>query len=70
VTQIRHVTRTKSTLLSREFQSWLEERDGVLKLVQSTEVHNMSDEQAKEDHLGSEDDNEEDLANRMDECEV
>jgi hypothetical protein len=70
VTQIRHVTRTKSTLLSREFQSWLEERDGALRLVQPTELHDTSDEEAKEDHLGCEDDIEDDLANRMDECEV
>jgi hypothetical protein len=42
----------------------------VLRLVQSTELHDMSDEEAKEDHLGSEDDIDDDLANRMDECEV
>lgn len=48
----------------------LEEVDGVLKVVQPGVVHDVSDEEAKEVHLGSEDDIDEDLADRMDECEV
>lgn len=42
----------------------------MLNFVQPTEIYDVSDEEAKEDHLRSEDDIEEDLASRMDDCEV
>jgi NTP pyrophosphatase (non-canonical NTP hydrolase) len=42
------------------------EENGALQLVQSTEVYEV----AKEAHSGSEDDIDEDLADRMDMCEV
>lgn len=48
----------------------LEERDGALIFVQPTKSYDVSNEEAKEDHLRSGDDIEADLASRMDECEV
>ena len=42
----------------------------MLNFVQPTKSYDVSNEEAKEDHLRSEDDIEADLASRMDECEV
>ena len=51
---------------SRWVQNELLDGNGAPQLVQSTEVYEV----AKEAHSGSEDDIDEDLADRMDMCEV